>query len=623
MRKLELLAPAKNLETGIVAITHGADAVYIGAQRFGARASAGNSTADIAALCDFAHKYRAKVFVTVNTLINDNERMMVEQLLHDLCDIGVDAILFQDMAVLATFLNIVNKRAKAGLSSPEAHASTQTDNRTAYKVKALHSAGCKRVVLARELSIEEIADIHRQCPGTELEVFVHGALCVSYSGLCYASEQCFGRSANRGECAQVCRMKFSLIDADDNVLIKDRYLMSLKDMCQIDNLERLVEAGAVSFKIEGRLKDVAYVKNVVAAYSRRLNDIIKRNPDKYCRASIGTVDYQFEPSLAKTFNRGYTTYFANGRTTNISSFNTPKAIGEYVGKVKEIRNAGHGRVSFNVAGTATFANGDGLCFINAAENLEGFRVNKVEGNRLFPLKMPEALKPGTMLYRNNDVAFEKEIMRANSAKRTIPIVMKFMADNGQLTLSAAVKDTENRFSSAHDIEELCAVTIPFGMQKAETLQHDNIVRQLTKFGNTIFYCEKVLMDSEFPYFVPSSLLTQLRHELTARLEQAITAAPPQKKGFIPNITYSTSNESHTLSENSTLKNHHLSPDTPLMQCRYCLRYALGFCVKNGGKRPEWREPLRLRLGDGKTFLLQFDCINCQMNILRDKPTHML
>lgn len=600
MQKLELLAPAKNLETGIAAITHGADAVYIGAQRFGARASAGNSIGDIATLCDFAHKYRAKVYVTVNTLIRDNEKTEVEQLLRDLCDIDVDAILFQDMTVLAMFFRIVNERTQKGLFSPEAHASTQTDNRTANKVKALRSIGCSRVVLARELSIDEIADIHHKCPDTELEVFVHGALCVSYSGLCYASERCFGRSANRGECAQVCRMKFSLLDADDNVLIKDRYLLSLKDMCQIDNLERLIEAGAVSFKIEGRLKDVAYVKNVVAAYSLRLNDIIKKNPGKYCRTAIGTVNYQFEPSLAKTFNRGYTTYFANGRMANISSPQTPKAIGEHVGKVKEIRNAGHSNCSFNVAGTATFANGDGLCFINATGNLEGFRVNKVEGNRLFPLKMPKSLKPGTMLYRNSDMTFEKEIMRANSAKRTIPVIMKLAADNGQLILSAKIKD----MSAANDNEEWCTVTVPFDMQTAETPQHNNIVRQLTKLGGTIFSCNKILMDNAFPYFVPSSILAQIRRELTVQLEKAIADTP---------IEHSTLN-----TERSTLNTELPTANTPLMQCRYCLRHALGFCVKNGGKRPEWHEPLRLRLGDGKTFRLQFDCTHCQMNLLYDK-----
>ena len=595
MRTLELLAPAKNLETGIAAISHGADAVYIGAERFGARAAAGNSIDDIATVCSFAHQYRAKVFVTVNTLVRDDEKPAVEKLLRELCDIGVDAILFQDITVLGMFFDIVNERSEQGLPSPKAHASTQTDNRTADKVRTMHKMGCERIVLARELSIDEIAEIHRQCPDVELEVFVHGALCVSYSGLCYASERCFGRSANRGECAQVCRMKFSLLDDDDNILIKDRYLLSLKDMCQIDNLKDLIEAGAVSFKIEGRLKDVTYVKNVVAAYSQRLNDIIKRNPEKYCRASLGTMKYNFTPSLDKTFNRGYTTYFANGRHENISSPNTPKAIGEFVGKVKEIRSDRRGNIiSFNVAGTATFSNGDGLCFINANGNLEGFRVNRVEGNRLFPLRVPQGLRASTPLYRNNDVSFEKQVMRNDSAIRTIPIRLHFSADDNILTLSAYLIGNDSKEDSTH----LCTVTHQCELKMAQSPQHDNIVRQLTKLGGTIYSCDKVVMDNDFPYFIPSSVLSLLRHKL------------------IENISLNTEHLSQNTPK-SSLPAHHYSQNTEhyLMQCRFCLRHSLGFCTKHGGHKPEWREPLRLQLGDGKMFTLEFDCKNCQMNLL--------
>lgn len=593
MRTLELLAPAKNLETGIAAVTHGADAVYIGARRFGARAAAGNSTEDIASLCTFAHRYRARVFVTVNTLIRDDEKDDVKKLLHELCGIGVDAILFQDMSVLAMFLDIAGRRSAMGLASPEAHASTQTDNRTAERVQALHDAGCSRVVLARELSVSEIAEIHRQCPDTSLEVFVHGALCVSYSGLCHAGERCFGRSADRGECAQVCRMRFSLLDADDNVLIKDRYLLSLKDMCQIDNLERLIEAGASSFKIEGRLKDIAYVKNVVAAYSTRLNDIIRHNPGKYRRASLGTATYAFEPSLNKTFNRGYTTYFADGRIAGISSPNTPKSMGEFVGKVKEIRNGRGAAPSFNVAGTAAFANGDGLCFIGADGNLEGFRINKVEGNRLFPQKLPAGLRPGTLLYRNSDTAFEKQLTRTDSARRTIPIQMRFTAGDGKVRLEACPDGMPQPLIRA--VEAQCE------LRPAATPQYDNIVRQLTKLGGTIFSCTQLTLDNAFPYFVPSSLLTQLRRNLTEQLSEAIAGS----------VT------------GSRLTPRRPVPENPashcLMQCRHCLRHSLGRCVRHGGKRPEWREPLRLRLGDGKTFTLQFDCGRCQMNLLPDKP----
>ena len=278
MRALELLAPAKNLECGIAAIDHGADAVYIGASRFGARVAAGNSVDDIRRLCDYAHPFGVKVYVTVNTILYDDELEATRQLLLELQQAGVDAILVQDMAVLEMRNEKLEMR-NEDFSFPVLHASTQTDNRTPEKVRWLRDLGFSRVVLARELSVEEIATIHREVPDVELEVFVHGALCVSYSGICYASQHCFGRSANRGECAQFCRMKFSLVDAEGREVEHDRYLLSLKDLNQSDHLEELIKAGATSFKIEGRLKDVSYVKNVTAAYSQQLNQIIRRYPD--------------------------------------------------------------------------------------------------------------------------------------------------------------------------------------------------------------------------------------------------------------------------------------------------------------------------------------------------------
>ena len=361
MQTIELLAPAKNLECGIAAIEHGADAVYIGAERFGARVAAGNSVDDIRELCRYAHRFGAKVYVTVNTIVYDDEMEATQQLIDRLADAGVDAILVQDMGILSIRRAGLPADARSQFSvlhSPlSMHASTQTDNRTVEKVKWLRSLGFRRVVLARELSVEDIRAIHEAVPDVELEVFVHGALCVSYSGVCYASEYCFHRSANRGACAQFCRLKFDLQDADGRTIEQGRHLLSLKDMCRIDSLEELMEAGACSMKIEGRLKDVYYVKNVVAAYSQRLDEIIDRHPGKYRRASQGRCTYTFTPNLKKTFNRGFTDYFLHGRQPDIVSFDTPKAIGEYVGKVKEIRGG-----SFNVAGTASFANGDGLCF---------------------------------------------------------------------------------------------------------------------------------------------------------------------------------------------------------------------------------------------------------------------
>ncbi len=602
MTELELLAPAKNLACGIAAVDHGADAVYIGAAQFGARVSAGNSLEDIRQLCLYAHQYDVKVYVTVNTIVYNHELPAIEQLINDLYDADVDAILVQDMGVLKM------KRPPIAL-----HASTQTDNRTADKVKWLHDLGFSRVVLARELSAEEIAAIHAQVPDIQLEVFVHGALCVSYSGLCYASQHCFGRSANRGACAQFCRMKFDLIDADGQVIEEQRHLLSLKDMNQSEHLEELIRAGATSFKIEGRLKEVSYVKNVVAAYSQRLDAIIRRHPEHYCRASKGHVAYTFKPHLEKTFNRGFTTYFLKGRQPDIFSPDTPKAIGEYVGKVKELR-----RDSFNVAGTASFANGDGLCFFNADHELEGFRVNRVVGNRLFPQQMPAHLKPGMALYRNNDQEFERLLSRP-SAERKIPI---------RMTLEV----TADGFSL---ISGEIAVELSCEHQEAQKPQRENILRQLTKLGGTPYECNDVTLADDFNYFIPSSLLADLRRQLVASLmDQSVT---PKNNSALSPQTSVKNNDSTFCPQPSAPKYPYLYnisnrlacdfygvPEAtayelkggrgPIMQCRHCLRYALGYCVKYGGRKPQWREPLRLRLGDGRLFPLEFDCKNCQMNV---------
>ena len=602
IRPLELLAPAKNLACGIAAIDHGADAVYIGAPRFGARASVGNSVADIARLCDYAHQFQAKVYVTVNTIIYDDELEATRQLLQELQEVGVDAVLVQDFSLLTSH------------SSLPLHASTQTDNRTAEKVAWLRDLGFKRVVLARELSIDEIRAIHEVVPDVELEVFVHGALCVSYSGQCYASQYCFGRSANRGECAQFCRMQFDLVDADDRVIEHDRYLLSLKDLCQIDNLEALAEAAATSFKIEGRLKDADYVKNVTAAYSERLNQLVRRHPDRYRRASLGHCRYTFTPNLQKTFNRGYTTYFANGRRPDIVSFDTPKAIGEFVGTVKEIR-----RDSFNVAGTARFANGDGLCFFASPSTfhrspsaLQGFRVNRVEGNRLFPQHMPEGLRPGLRLYRNSDQEFDRLLSRP-SAERKISIMLSLRPTPDGFSLSSG--DVTFSIQSEH--------------QTAEKPQRENIVRQLTKLGNTPYECSDVDIPADFNYFIPSSQLAELRRGLVDKMSEVSKMGRMGEMGGAqvvhsvhhphyphPHLYNIANREAAAFYGVGTPSAYelHPTPEAVLMQCRHCLRYALGFCVRHGGRRPDWHEPLSLRLGDGRTFRLEFDCHNCQMNV---------
>ena len=608
MHKLELLAPAKNLQCGIAAINCGADAVYIGAPKYGARVAAGNSVDDIRQLADHAHQFGAKVFVTLNTIVYDSELEEVHSLVESIKATGADAILVQDMAVMEMVK-------QAGMT---VHASTQTDNRNKEKVAWLQSLGCQRVVLARELSLEEISNIHKAHPDVELEAFVHGALCVSYSGACYASQYCFGRSANRGECAQFCRMKFDLLDANGKVWEHQRHLLSLKDLCQIDHLEELADAGVVSFKIEGRLKDVNYVKNVVAAYSQRLDKICEKRKGEYERASLGKVTYAFTPNLKKTFNRGYTNYFLNGRIPDIFSPDTPKAIGEYVGHVKEIR----GR-SFSVAGTASFSNGDGLCFINSNKELEGFRVNRVEGNRLFVPNIPDGLRPRTALYRNNDVAFEKELSMPGTERR-IPISLTFAA-------------TADGFSLTGEGKGLQRVTMEekFDKQLAQKPQQDNIVNQLSKWGGTVYSVAEIKIEGDAAsYFIPSSKLSQMRRGLGDALslidEPAGNAEAAAKSPVVSVFTGQEHRQCFKNVSNSRAKELHSSWGVddytealeinrknfplPLMQCRHCLRFALGYCVKRGGQKPEWKEPLTLRLGDGKRFRLEFDCKNCQMNV---------
>ena len=626
MVRLELLAPAKNLECGIAAIDHGADAVYIGAQRFGARAAAGNSIEDITTLCKHAHQFGAKVFVTVNTIIYDEELNDTLQLVDELDSIGVDAILVQDMGLFSLL-----KQRKEPLHC-ELHASTQTDNRSAEKVKWLFDQGFDRVVLARELSIKEIADINKAInqhpsPITQhpLEVFVHGALCVSYSGQCYASQYCFQRSANRGECAQFCRLAFTLKDANGKVLESERHLLSLRDMAQIDNLEKLADAGASSFKIEGRLKDVDYVKNITAAYSEALNEVVRRNPEKYTRASFGRCTYTFAPNIQKSFNRGFTTYFAEGRKQGLVSFDTPKAMGEPVGKVKEIR--GH---SFNISTTTSFANGDGLCYLTPS-GLVGFRVNKVEGNRIFPLRMPESLKPGTMLFRNLDQAFTT-LLAKPSSERKIDISFHLYEENGKLTLSA--KD---------EVGRTCTIQSDCELQPAAKPQEENIRRQLSKLGGTIYQCKDIKIDTKA--FIPSSVLATMRRNI---VEKTLSPLPlkggepltPSKQHFneepapsypIPYLYNASNNKAKEFYkaqgvEACSLEGFEHSGSLPtgegggrgrgvlLMQCRYCLRNEMGYCTKSG-KRAPWKEPFTISISDGREFQLQFDCKNCQMNVV--------
>ncbi|MCE8623753.1 U32 family peptidase [Bacteroides fragilis] len=601
-RKIELLAPAKNLECGMAAIDHGADAVYIGAPKFGARAAAVNSLEDIAALVEYAHLYNVRIYVTVNTILKDEELKETEEMIRALYRVGVDALIVQDMGI-------------AGLELPPIplHASTQMDNRTAEKVRFLADAGFRQVVLARELSLREIGKIHEACPDVPLEIFVHGALCVSYSGQCYVSQACFGRSANRGECAQFCRLPFSLVDSNDRVIVKDKHLLSLKDLNQSEELEALLDAGASSFKIEGRLKDVSYVKNVTAAYRQKLDAILARRKE-YVRASSGSCRYAFNPQLDKSFSRGFTHYFLHGRTRDVFSFDTPKSLGEEMGTMKEARGN-----YLTVAGLKSFNNGDGVCYIDEQGKLQGFRINRVEGNKLYPQEMPR-IKPRTVLYRNFDQEFEKILARRSSERKmAVAIRLADTAFGFALTLT---DEDDNRVT----------LSLPRAKEPARTPQEENLKTQLAKLGNTPFEAERVDIDFTENWFLPASVLADFRRQAIEKLIAArrinyrreLAVLRPTTHAF-PQTTLTYLGNVMNARAASFYAGHGVASIAPafeqtpvekavLMFCKHCLRYSMGWCPVHQRERSPYREPYYLVSTDGKRFRLEFDCRNCQMKV---------
>ena len=603
-RPIELLSPAKNLECGLAAVDHGADAVYIGAPRFGARAAAGNSPEDIARLVEYAHVYGVRIYVTVNTILKDEELAETERLIHDLYRIGVDALIVQDMGITRLHLPPI-----------PLHASTQMDNRTPEKVRFLAEAGFRQVVLARELSLQEIRHIHEACPQTLLEVFVHGALCVSYSGQCYASQACFGRSANRGECAQFCRLPFSLVDANGKTMVRDKHLLSLKDLNQSDRLEQLLDAGASSLKIEGRLKDVAYVKNVTAAYRLRLDEILSRRPE-YVRSSSGSSRYTFTPQLDKSFSRGFTHYFLQGRGEDIASFDTPKSLGEEMGMLKEQR--GH---SFTVAGVKSFHNGDGICYLDGQGRLQGFRVNRVEDNRIFPAGEVPRIPPRTRLYRNFDQEFEKLLAR-KSAERKIALRWALWETPQGFALSAEDEDG-NRAARSFD----------YPKELARSPQDANLRAQLGKLGNTPFEAvgemDIRLADN---WFLPASVVTDWRRQVVDCLLQVrriryrrelqvwrptAHAFPLSSLTYLGNVMNGEARRfylEHGVATVAPAYEAQAVPEAVLMFCRHCLRYSMGWCPTFQKKRSPYREPYYLVSSDGRRFRLSFDCKNCQMKV---------
>ena len=603
MKYIELLAPAKDLHCGIEAINNGADAVYIGAEALGARASATNTTDDIARLADYAHVYGVKIYVTLNTILYNHELDKAYHMAMRLVKAGADALIIQDTAWL-----------QMGLPIP-LHASTQMDNRTAEQVAFLQSCGIKRTILARELGLEDIQKIHKQCPEMELEAFVHGALCISYSGRCYASQHCFGRSANRGECAQFCRLAFRLQDREGNTLAADKHLLSLKDMNRSNYLEEMMNAGICSFKIEGRLKGPDYVKNITAYYHQRINSILSHKKDWF-RASYGHCEIPFTPDPQKSFNRGFTDCFLHENRQNSFSFHTPKSIGKVIGTVKEIS-----KNSIKVAGIESLHNGDGLCFYDERQQLQGFRVNKAVNNIVYPNVMPKGIKPRMSLFRNFDQDFHRQLMCA-SEQRTLSLHIK-------------MEESENGFLLHLSDETGRKVCLDFPQEKidAHSSQRERQVTELSKWGDTPFRCVHVDIATTREWFIPASIMAQWRREsIKAIMDQPLPRAiqkdttPVQHDNTYPSSQLDFSaNIANRMAEHfyrqhgveRTEKAYELQPakEAPLMICKHCLRYAMGYCRKEHHPKDDvLKEPLFLTLDNNRKFRLQFDCTHCQMII---------
>ncbi len=603
-RKIELLAPAKNLECGIEAINHGADAVYIGAPKFSARANAGNALEDIEALAKYAHQFKARVYVALNTIIKDDELAETEKLIWELYNAKVDALIIQDMGIM--MLN---------LPPIPLHASTQNDNRTAEKAKFLEQAGFSQIVLARELTMSEIKAIALEV-STPLEAFVHGALCVCYSGQCYLSEAVSNRSANRGSCAQFCRLPYTLIDNEGKSVVQKKHLLSMKDLNLSDHLEEMIDAGVSSLKIEGRLKDLSYVKNVVTYYRQKLDEILAHRKE-YIRASTGKSTYTFTPNLEKSFNRGYTEYFFNGRTPDMWSIDSPKSIGEPIGKIKEVFDR-----FFTLSGTKQLNNGDGLCFLNDAKELQGLRVNKIEGEKVFPAESHLSLRKGTFVYRNYDHEFEK-VLNKKSADRKI---------NADIVLS----ETKDGFKLTIEDEDGIETSLETNYNKelAKKDQTENIKNNLSKTGNTIFRVTDVKIRLTDNWFIPSSVISEWRRSLTDNLLQKRLEEYPQEEVIhvqtshsfpIKSITYlgNVSNDKSKqfyIQHQSTVEEvafeKKAQKGVPLMFTRHCIKQSMGWCPKETSTHPPYKEPFYL-LYNSTNLRLEFDCRNCEMKVFND------
>jgi putative protease len=605
MRKIELLAPAKTAEHGIEAVNHGADAVYIGAPRFSARANASNSLIEIEELIKHAHKYYAKVYVALNTILTDKELEESEDLIRKLYEIGTDALIIQDFGI--TQLN---------LPPIPLHASTQMDNRSVEKVKFLEKAGFEQVVLARELSIEQIREISKKTT-VRLEAFVHGALCVSYSGQCYLSQSVCGRSANRGVCAQLCRLPYSLTDEKGNILLKDKYLLSLKDFNLSAHLKELLDAGVSSLKIEGRLKEVDYVKNVTAYYRQRLDEVLNAPSlhDCYQKASSGTCSFFFTPDVEKSFHRGSTDYFLHGRNKGITSFDTPKSLGEKIGTIGK----SDGKNIF-VKTDKALSNGDGFAFLNPQGKFEGFKANVAVGNKITPavrIFIPEK----TVLYRNFDQNFNRALSKKRAERKISAEV--FITEEVEGFCFSIIDEDGNRAFMNWNTEKVLA--------ENPKKQAENISQTLKKCGNTNFTIRNVKMETSEIFFIPATQLAEIRRTLIGKLEDErernreianspfVTTHHPfplqqlDYRGNIHNLKSKSFYQMHGVSFTESSLEQKEPEDAELMRCKHCIRYALGGCPK---ENPTKRLPEKLFLlgNNGQKLSLIFDCKSCEMII---------
>lgn len=604
---VEILAPAKNLVQGIAAINAGADAVYIGAPQYGARSNATNPVEDIAELVRYAHLFKAKVFVVVNTILYDEELASCRELIWELYEIGVDALIIQDMAILEM----------EDLPPIVLHASTQANNRDPKHVKFLADCGIKRVVLARELNLDQIREIH-EASDVELEFFVTGALCVSFSGNCYMSIANGERSANRGSCAQNCRLPYQLIDGNGEVRIKNSHLLSIKDLDLTDQLPDLIEAGITSFKIEGRLKDMVYVKNNTSFLRQKL-DAFLANSTQYGKASSGRTFYNFDPDLGRSFNRGYTDYFVNKRVEKIGSWETPKSQGQYIGKITGTKANG-----YLIENHELLNNGDGLYFINEEGEADGAKVNIIVNDVVVPNVFRD-LPVGTEIFRNSDAEFNRLVEREDSAVRKIGVHMQLSESQNGFVLEVKDEDghtVQRHFEIAKEPAKSTESTIP------------NIKKNLNKTGNTPFVVDDLQVEFSGNWFLPNSRINEMRREVLdelmevrvkeykreeVQLQKTTHPYPVSKLDF----TYNVSNQlarnfyhRHGVTEIEKAFELQWDPGkSRVMTTKYCVKYELGKCPKFQRETmgEKLKEPLTLKHG-ATEYKLKFNCKPCEMEI---------